>query len=95
MMYNHFDWIRAAERIKEVQPQRAVAGLHDDMFWTSDCIYKDGEPQMDAMCYLTSYHAVPCLVLDGVSEECYKDGHQDPKLLWPDEALEVLRGPHS
>ncbi len=91
-----FDWVRAAELIKERRPDRAEAGLGEDWEYTGGCIYTaDGIPaEADTYVYLTSTWAVPELDLDGDVIDCWTWQDETPgwdsHTYWPPEALAVL-----
>lgn len=93
-----FDWIKAANIIKEKQPETASAGLRDDWEWTGGEIYNDGEiiPQDQTYTFLASTWAVPELEIDGEVIECYKMQNELPDYgsdtYWPKEALNILKG---
>lgn len=91
-----FDWDRAAQLIKEKQPEVAEAGLAGDWEWTGGTIYENGEPVTDSYTFLASTWATPEIDLDGEIIPCYKMQHEvldwgsDTK--WPQSALNILRG---
>ena len=95
-----FDWNKAAELIKERNPQQASAGLAGDWGYTGGEIYSDGKPipSEDTYTYLASTWATPELDMDGDVVDCYimQDavpegwgGYSD--VYWPKSALEILR----
>lgn len=102
--YKVFDWERAAARIKEVQPEVAVAGLIEDWDFTSGIIYRDGEilyrGNGGGYTYLASRWDIPALKLDDTTEECWilkqESGHNETqyfaKLSWPRESIDILFG---
>lgn len=88
-----FDWNKAAQILKERNPEVAEAGLSDDLEWTSGIIWYNHEPIMDDYTFLASCWAVPVLIIDDVEIECwvYMDDviwNADTK--WPDSAIEVI-----
>jgi hypothetical protein len=91
-----FDWVKAAEIIKERQPTEASAGLAEDLGWTSGPIWVDGKPvkREDTYVYLSSNWAVPVLIIDGHEIECWKYEKDTPEwnsgTYWPPEACVVL-----
>lgn len=88
-----FDWDKAADLIKEKKPLRAVAGLQEDMEWTSGEIYLDGKPVLDEYTYLSSTWATPILDLDGEDVECWvyeEDSEWNSGTKWPESALAIL-----
>lgn len=92
-----FDWERAARILVERHPNVAVAGLAEDMEWTSATVWRNGAPAPDRDgAYLFSLWATPILEIDGESIECWlrpKDakGWSDDTW-WPPEALAIVRG---
>lgn len=95
-----FDWLKAAEIIRERKPLKAWAGLIEDWWWTADDIYSEGQPRPDATAYLASNWATPTLSLrfaDEVREDipCWRYLKDAPGwnagTKWPPEALAVLR----
>lgn len=91
-----FDWHRAAQLIKERQPQSASAGLTSDWEWTGGTIYQDDKPDTDSYTYLASTWAVPELEIDGDTMDCYimvaDSPGWDAGTKWPESALAILRG---
>lgn len=91
-----FDWDKAAQLIKEKQPEIARAGLSGDWEWTGGTIYKNGKPVTYSYTYLASTWATPELDLDGEIISCYKMQHEVPDwdsyTKWPQSALNILRG---
>lgn len=89
-----FDWNKAAERISEVRPGCASAGLQDDWEWTGGDIYTaDGIPD-NSYTYLCSTWAIPELDMDGDIEECWvwKDESPgwDADSFWPGNTRSLL-----
>jgi hypothetical protein len=88
-----FDWISAAKKIKEKNPQIAQAGLQGDFEYTSGTIYEDGQPLRSVSCYLASNWATPILVMDDEVYECFLMEEQteyDQNTMWPEEALTII-----
>lgn len=88
-----FDWVAAAKKIKEKNPQIAKAGLQDDFEYTSGVIYEDGEVVRSEFCYLKSNWAIPVLVMDDEVYECFLMEEQteyNENTMWPDEALAII-----
>lgn len=91
-----FDWIKAAEIIKERKSQMAAAGLRSDWECTGGRILFEGRPvpEQDTYTYLASTWAVPELIVDGELIECYLMESETPGwnsgTYWPNEALEIL-----
>lgn len=94
-----FDWIKAANILKERQPKEAVAGLQNNLEHTSGLIWRDGKPcpKEETYTYLSSSRATPVLFLDeepGI--DCWIDLDFDNPFgwtcstYWPKEALAVL-----
>ncbi|MEL7626964.1 MAG: hypothetical protein AAGU15_08915 [Anaerolineaceae bacterium] len=89
-----FDWDKAAQRIREVQPVSASAGLRNDWEHTGGAIYRNGKPVIDSYTYLSSTWAVPELDMDSAVEPCYRMRHEVPSwdhdTKWPLSALKIL-----
>jgi hypothetical protein len=88
-----FDWIKAAQLIRDRQPSEAVAGLSEDMSWTAGTIYLNGNIVSDSYLYLASDWATPVVVLDGEEIECYtvmpaRLAYDRP--VWSEEARQIL-----
>jgi len=92
-----FDWVKAAQRIREVQPNQAGAGLQGDWEYTGGWIYQGGKPVPtdETHTYLASTWATPELQLDGVKEDCYimqEETEWESGTYWPEVALVTLKG---
>jgi hypothetical protein len=90
-----FDWNKAAQLIKERQPEVAEAGLSGDWDYTGGPIYRDGLPDTESYTYLESTWATPTLILDGEEIECWSYFDEcdfDAHTKWPESALEILNG---
>ena len=88
-----FDWMKAAEIIKQLNPKEATAGLEEDMEWTAGTIYQDGKIVTDQYTYLSSSWAKPVLVCDEVTYDCWKYQEDDEDFSdskWPEEAVKHL-----
>lgn len=91
-----FDWIKAAEIIRDRKPQIASAGLRDDWGCTGGTIYQDGKPvPVDSTyTFLASTWATPEIDIDGEVVECYRMQSEVPdwnaETYWPIEALAIL-----
>jgi hypothetical protein len=88
-----FDWIRAAEIIRDEQPTHVEAGLESDLEWTAGTIYRNGEIVTDDYTYLASTWATPLLITDGVERACFvmmSDTTWDAETKWPEEARAIL-----
>ena len=89
-----FDWIRAAELIKEKNPESASAGLSGYWDYTGGTIWEDGKPVVDEYTYLASTWATPEIEIDGEVFDCYRMESQlpgwDAQTKWPQEALDIL-----
>lgn len=92
-----FDWIKAADLIREHRPSVAEAGLAKDWEYTGGVIYAEGQPVTDQYTFLHSTWAIPTLLMEGRDYSCwrYEDDQEwgwtsDTK--WPVEALKVLKG---
>ena len=91
-----FDWVKAAQIIKERGAKTASAGLSGDWEWTGGRILADGKPVLkdDTYTYLASNWATPELEVDGEIIDCYRMASETPGWgsgsYWPDEALAIL-----
>ena len=91
-----FDWDRAAELIRERQPEVARAGLKEDWEWTGGTIYQAGEPVAaeDTYTYLASPWAEPELDMDGDVVSCWRYASEvpewNPHTFWPESSLAIL-----
>lgn len=92
-----FDWDKAANIIKERKPHSVVAGLAEDMEYTSGVIYENGKvlSRNETYTYLSSTWAIPTLVIDNHEEiECYKmksgTPNWDSDTYWPQSSLDIL-----
>jgi hypothetical protein len=88
-----FDWLKAAQLIRESNPSSVDAGLIEDWFWTGGTIYSNGEPQLDTYAYLSSTWATPTIVINGEQIPCWqyeKDVEWDSDTKWPQVALDIL-----
>lgn len=96
-----FDWRKAAELIREKQPNSAEAGLSGDWDYTAGVIYRNGAivPRLECYTYLASLWATPMLILsyaNGKDEEieCWiaaSESDYDAHTYWPDDALAILQ----
>lgn len=93
-----FDWIKAANIIKDLKPSEVGAGLANDWDWTGGMIFKDGDivPPEDTYTYLSSTWATPEIDVDGEIIDCFKMQSEvpdwDEKTYWPPEAVAILKG---
>jgi hypothetical protein len=93
-----FDWIKAAQLIRERQSETASAGLSQDWEYTGGSIFANGQPvpREETYTYLSSNWAIPELNLDGEVISCWKFEDDTPGwnagTYWPPEALEELKG---
>ena len=91
-----FDWLKAVEIIKSQKPDKALAGLQNDMDWTGGPIYRDGKvvPRSETYTYLASTWSTPILVIDDEEIPCFKMQSETPEwdssTYWPQEALAIL-----
>jgi hypothetical protein len=91
-----FDWVKAAEIIRERNPEQAIAGLQDDMEWTAGTIWNNGlpTPKEETYTYLASTWATPILEIDGEEIPCFKMQSETPgwdsSTYWPEEARAAL-----
>ena len=88
-----FDWDTAAQRIMEVKPSVAGAGLEDDWEWSRGTIWRNGKPIGDNYTYLCSIWATPELEMDGVLEDCWRyqdETEWDEHTKWPASALKIV-----
>lgn len=88
----YFDWVKAAHLINDYGFENASAGLAEDWGWTGDCILKNGKPVLDSEPYLCSCWATPILrTEDGEEFDCFTlEKPDNPHVVWPKEALEIL-----
>ena len=94
-----FDWNKAAQIIKERNPEKALAGLAEDWFWTGGTIWENGHFSTEWKPYLKSYWATPVIVLeigDAREEiECWipeTETEWDEHTHWPESARKILEG---
>ena len=92
-----FDWTKAAQIIKERQPETAVAGLEDDYEYTAGVIWAYGRIVDDDYTYLASTWATPTIILNGDEEiPCFRMESETPgwdsDTKWPDEARKIIEG---
>lgn len=89
-----FDWVKAAQIIKELQPKEACAGLEEDWEYTGGRIFVDGKPYMNDYTYLASTWATPQLLVEGKLFDCYVMESETPDwgayTQWPRIALDIL-----
>jgi hypothetical protein len=91
-----FDWIKAAQIIKERKARNAAAGLSQDWEYTGGDILRDGKvvPKEETYTFLASTWAIPELEIDGEIIPCYKMQSETngwgAYTYWPPEALEEL-----
>lgn len=103
-----FNWLKAAEIIKERGAKEASAGLRGDWEYTGGRIFANGKPvdEKDTYTFLSSTWATPELEVEGEIIECYMmqlemlDLHERGIIAglwgaetdWPQEALDILNG---
>ena len=90
-----FDWVAAAQKIREIKPKIAKAGLQGDFENTGGIIYEDGKINTKSYTYLASGWARPILILDDVVYECFLMEEQtkyNKATKWPQEAINILEG---
>ena len=94
-----FDWNKAAQIIKERNPEQASAGLSEDWFWTGATIWENGQIYTEWKPYLKSYWATPVLVLENGDDreeiECWlleAETEWDEHTHWPESARKILEG---
>lgn len=90
-----FDWNKAAEIIRDRNPESASAGLQGDMEWTGGEIWRDGEivPREKTYVYLASTWATPILEIDGEEIPCFVTKPKtewDSSTYWPESAKAIL-----
>lgn len=93
-----FDWVKAAEIIKEKGADTASAGLCGDWEYTGGTIFEGGGPinQDDTYVYLASTWATPELEVNGELFDCFimqsesPNSSWDSDTFWPEEALQIL-----
>ena len=82
-----FDWIKAAEIIRDEKPTNVSAGLADDWEYTGGKIYLEGNIVEDDYTYLASTWATPQICVDGEYRDCFV---MEAETKWPDEAKAIL-----
>ena len=90
-----FDWDKAAQIIKEKNPEYAEAGLFEDLEYTCGLIYKNEKPVYDSYTYLASTWATPVLICDDEIMECWIMESQTKykkNTKWSESSLKILRG---
>lgn len=93
-----FDWVKAAQLIKDRNPEKVEAGLYE--YWIlSGYIYDHGKIQDGGIACFASNWGTPVLHFGNEEEdfiECWKYQHEVPewndKTIWPEEALAILKG---
>lgn len=86
-----FDWVRAAALLRDSGAANAQAGLEEDWGHTSDTIWRDGNPAVDARAFLASLWATPLLRIGNARYECATvNPNWDADTVWPPEALAIL-----
>ncbi len=92
-----FDWLKAAQILRERGLPDATAGLESDMEWTGGPIMEGGKPVPKDQTYtfLSSIWATPILVIDGEEIPCwvYEEDLKHPadeNTYWPDYAMQAL-----
>ena len=91
-----FDWDKAARIIRDSHAQFAVAGLKEDMEWTSGEIVENFEPvKSGQFCmYLASTWATPVLCIDDEVIDCFVMEHEtkwNANTVWPESALQIFK----
>lgn len=100
-----FDWVKAAELIRDRKATHASAGLSGDWEYTGGEIFAGGAPvpEDDTYVFLASTWATPEIEIDGDEIDCWmwqsdspgwdaekETGGWDSHTYWPPEALAVL-----
>ena len=92
-----FDWIKAANLIKERGATEASAGLSQDWEYTAGMILSNGKPASEderGSLYLASTWAIPEIEIDGETMDCFcmesEHPEWDAETFWPPEALAIL-----
>ena len=90
-----FDWVKAAQILKESGAKNAIAGLSSDMEWTSDDILVNGKIPDKGDCFLSSNWATPVLIIDDSYDEieCWKyedECNYDSDTFWPEDARRIF-----
>jgi len=88
-----FDWVKAANIIKERKPKTARAGLGEDWSYTGGNIWENGQPDTDSYTYLSSTWATPELEFDDDLIDCWcweDETGWNSGTKWPKEALEII-----
>lgn len=91
-----FDWVKAAQIIKDRGAQSASAGLCGDWEYTGGAIFEDGKivNKDDSGTFLASTWATPELEVDGEVMDCFKMQNETPGwdsgTFWPPQALAII-----
>lgn len=91
-----FDWIKAANLIKENPSAEIKAGLQSDWDMTSGTIWENGKMKNEdeTYAYLASTWATPEIEINGVCQDCFVMESERPewnaKTYFPTEAKEIL-----
>ena len=89
-----FDWNKAAEIIRDKNPEVAEAGLAGDWECTGGEIFRNGEIVTDEYTYLGSTWATPQIEIDGERIDCFKMEKEIPEwgtsTKWPESAKTIL-----
>ena len=88
-----FDWVKAAEYLRDNNVKDARAGLSCDLEWTSGNILVNGQIPEDSYTYLSSNWAIPVLVVGDEEIICYTTesvSGWNAKTFWPKEARDIL-----
>ena len=91
-----FDWDKAARIIRDSHAQYAVAGLKEDMEWTSGEIVENFEPVKSGQLgmFLASTWATPVLCIDDEVIDCFVMEHEtkwNANTVWPESALQIYK----
>lgn len=89
-----FDWVKAAQIIKEREVTYAEAGLERDFEYTAGPIWVKGKPDTESYTYLASRWATPQLIIHGEAIDCWVYQEERPTwnsdTKWPQEALDII-----
>lgn len=100
-----FDWIKAAKFIRDHRDEivYVVAGLKEDMEWTSGMIWDNDSVVSTDYMFLKSNWATPVMEVQYKNDaigmqtiECWqyaKDSPWNEYTIWPSSAIDILGGP--
>lgn len=87
-----FDWVKAATKIKEVNPKVAKMGLDGDFAQTAKVIFENGKAVINEYIRTSSTWATPLLILDRRVFICFYFTSKDTWSNWTEETINILKG---